>query len=101
MKISELDLQERYIEFLNSLNFTTLYPPQADCVSSGLLKNQNLLEVKIDISDFAVSYLSKMLKYYPNGYRNFIFQIFAKNIFQVFKIIFFDDKKKFGNILDH
>ena len=43
MKISELDLQERYIEFLNSLNFTTLYPPQADCVSSGLLKNQNLL----------------------------------------------------------
>ena len=43
MKISELDLQGRYIEFLNSLNFITLYPPQADCVSSGLLKNQNLL----------------------------------------------------------
>ena len=43
MKIEKLDLPNSAIEFLKSQGFEKLYPPQADCVKSGLLDGQSLL----------------------------------------------------------
>ena len=43
MKIEKLDLPSSAIEFLKSQGFEKLYPPQADCVKSGLLDGQSLL----------------------------------------------------------
>ncbi len=43
MKIDKLELPNSAIEFLKSQGFEKLYPPQADCVKSGLLEGQSLL----------------------------------------------------------
>ena len=43
MKIEKLDLPSSAIEFLQSQGFEQLYPPQADCIKSGLLDGQSLL----------------------------------------------------------
>ena len=43
MNISSLDLSETSIQFLHNQGFKTLYPPQADCIKTGLLENNNLI----------------------------------------------------------
>ena len=43
MKIEKLDLPNSAIEFLKSQGFENLYPPQADCIKSGLLNGKSLL----------------------------------------------------------
>ncbi len=43
MNIDKLELPNSAIEFLKSQGFEKLYPPQADCVKSGLLEGQSLL----------------------------------------------------------
>jgi len=43
MKIKKLNLSESSIEFLLSLGFKELYPPQVDAVRAGLLEGENIL----------------------------------------------------------
>ena len=43
MKIEKLDLSKPAIDFLLSEGFSTLYPPQADCVDAGLLDGKSIL----------------------------------------------------------
>ncbi|MCE9651455.1 MAG: DEAD/DEAH box helicase [Nitrosarchaeum sp.] len=43
MKIEKLDLPKPAIDFLLSEGFSTLYPPQADCVDAGLLDGKSIL----------------------------------------------------------
>ena len=43
MNISSLDLSEKSINFLHNQGFKTLYPPQAECIKTGLLENNNLI----------------------------------------------------------
>lgn len=43
MKIEKLELPNSAIEFLKSQGFENLYPPQADCIKSGLLDGKSLL----------------------------------------------------------
>ncbi|MFQ5782846.1 MAG: DEAD/DEAH box helicase [Nitrosopumilus sp.] len=43
MNIEKLDLPTTAIEFLKSQGFEKLYPPQADCVTSGLLDGKSML----------------------------------------------------------
>ena len=43
MNISSLDLSETSIQFLHNQGFKTLYPPQADCIKTGLLEDNNLI----------------------------------------------------------
>lgn len=43
MNIEKLDLPNSAIEFLKSQGFENLYPPQADCIKSGLLNGTSLL----------------------------------------------------------
>ena len=43
MKIEKLDLSKPAIDFLLSEGFSTLYPPQADCIDAGLLDGKSIL----------------------------------------------------------
>ncbi len=43
MKIEKLSLPDSAIDFLKSEGFEKLYPPQADCVKSGLLDGKSIL----------------------------------------------------------
>lgn len=43
MKVKQLDLPESALEYMSSEGFSQLYPPQADCVRSGLLDGASLL----------------------------------------------------------
>ena len=43
MKIEQLDLPKPAINFLESQGFKKLYPPQEDCVKSGLLEGKSIL----------------------------------------------------------
>ena len=43
MKIDELDLKPTVIDFLKSEGYEKLYPPQADCIKSGLLDGKSIL----------------------------------------------------------
>ena len=43
MKIEKLALPDSAIDFLKSQGYEKLYPPQADCVKSGLLDGKNIL----------------------------------------------------------
>ena len=43
MKIEKLDLPNSAIKFLKSQGFENLFPPQADCIKSGLLNGKSLL----------------------------------------------------------
>ena len=43
MKIEKLDLPNSAIEFLQTQGFEKLYPPQADCIKSGLLDGKSIL----------------------------------------------------------
>ena len=43
MKVKKLDLPKPAIEYLEAEKFTQLYPPQAECVKSGLLEGTSLL----------------------------------------------------------
>jgi len=43
LNISSLDLSETSIQFLHNQGFKTLYPPQADCIKTGLLEDNNLI----------------------------------------------------------
>ena len=43
MNISSLNLSEKSIDFLHNQGFKTLYPPQAECIKTGLLENDNLI----------------------------------------------------------
>ena len=43
MKIEKLDLPDSAIKFLKTQGFEKLYPPQADCIKSGLLDGKSIL----------------------------------------------------------
>ena len=43
MKVSRLNLPKPAIEFLNSLGYVTLYPPQEDSIKAGVLDGKSLL----------------------------------------------------------
>ena len=43
MNIEKLDLLKSAIDFLTSEGFSNLYPPQADCIKSGLLDGKSIL----------------------------------------------------------
>ena len=43
MKVSQLNLPKPAIEFLNTLGYETLYPPQEDSIKEGLLEGKNIL----------------------------------------------------------
>ena len=43
MKIEKLDLPKPAIDFLLTEGFEKLYPPQADCIKTGLLDGQSIL----------------------------------------------------------
>ena len=43
MKISELDLLEPAIKFLENEGYSELYPPQKDSVKAGLLEGKSIL----------------------------------------------------------
>ena len=43
MKIEKLALPDSAIDFLKSQGYEKLYPPQADCVKSGLLDGESIL----------------------------------------------------------
>ena len=43
MKIEKLSLPDSAIDFLKSQGYEKLYPPQADCVKSGLLDGKSIL----------------------------------------------------------
>ena len=43
MKIEKLSLPDSAIDFLKSQGYEKLYPPQADCVKSGLLNGKSVL----------------------------------------------------------
>jgi len=43
MKIEKLTLPDSAIDFLKSQGYEKLYPPQADCIKSGLLGGQSIL----------------------------------------------------------
>lgn len=63
MKIEKLDLPESAIEFLQSQGFEKLYPPQADSVKSGLLKNKSVLVSAPTASGKTLIALLSMLSY--------------------------------------
>ncbi len=42
MDINTLDLPQNYIDFYLNKGYTTLYPPQAECMEKGLLKGKNV-----------------------------------------------------------
>ncbi|MBI3842557.1 MAG: DEAD/DEAH box helicase, partial [Thaumarchaeota archaeon] len=43
MKVSRLNIPKLAIEFLNSLGYVTLYPPQEDSIKAGVLDGKSLL----------------------------------------------------------
>ncbi len=43
MKVSRLNIPKPAIEFLNSLGYVTLYPPQEDSIKAGVLDGKSLL----------------------------------------------------------
>ena len=43
MKIEKLSLPDSAIDFLKSQGYEKLYPPQADCMKSGLLDGKSIL----------------------------------------------------------
>ena len=43
MKIEKLSLPGTVIDFLKSQGYEKLYPPQTDCVKSGLLNGKSIL----------------------------------------------------------
>ena len=63
MKIEKLDLPVSAIEFLQSQGFEKLYPPQADSVKSGLLKNKSVLVSAPTASGKTLIALLSMLSY--------------------------------------
>lgn len=42
MQIETLDLPKKYIDYYTNKGFTSLYPPQAESVTAGLLSNKNV-----------------------------------------------------------
>ena len=43
MNIEKLELPDSAINFLKSQGYDKLYPPQADCIKSGLLNGKSIL----------------------------------------------------------
>ena len=63
MKIETLDLSKPAIDFLLSEGFTTLYPPQADCVDAGLLDGKSILVSAPTASGKTLTAMLAMISY--------------------------------------
>ena len=67
MEISSLPLQKSYIDFLNSLGFKVLYPPQQECITQGVLDHKNFLVSTPTASGKTLVAMLTSLNYLYNG----------------------------------
>ena len=63
MKIEKLSLPDSAIDFLKSQGYEKLYPPQADCVKSGLLNGKSVLVSAPTASGKTLIAMLAMLRY--------------------------------------
>ena len=67
MDISSLPLQKSYIDLLTSLGFKSLYPPQEECITQGVLDNKNFVVSTPTASGKTLVAILTSLNYLYNG----------------------------------
>ncbi len=73
MKIEKLDLSKPAIDFLLSEGFSTLYPPQADCIDAGLLDGKSILVSAPTASGKTLTATLAMISYLSKNDGNVIY----------------------------
>ena len=67
MDISSLPLQKSYIDLLTSLGFKSLYPPQLECITKGVLDKKNFVISTPTASGKTLVAMLTSLNYLYNG----------------------------------